>query len=145
MHNLVHAVPLVLRKYATFTGRASRPEFWWWTLAVVLATVTANLIDTVVLAPLLGVEDGQPLSVVFALAVILPNLAVAARRLHDTGRSGWWLLLLLLPILGALVLLYFYIQPSEPGPNPHGAPAPWPAAAGAALPLRHIARTPPRC
>ena len=130
MNNLTTAARRVLSKYATFSGRAPRPEFWWWTLAVFLALLVLGIIESLLLAPLLGFgigdEDaGQPLSALASLALILPNLAVGARRLHDTGRTGWWLLIGLVPIVGILVLIYFYVQPSDPGDNDYGAPEPW--------------------
>lgn len=118
----------VLSNYATFSGRATRYEFWWWVLAVLLTLLVCGLIDALLLAPLLGFEVGedaaQPLSSVVSLGLLIPNIAVAMRRLHDMGRAGWWLLIGLVPIVGALVLLYFYVQPSEPGDNQYGPPAP---------------------
>ena len=76
-------------------------------------------------APMMGFESfapeaGQPLSMVASLALLLPNLAVAARRLHDTDRSGWWLLLSLIPIIGTLVLLYFLVLRGTEGSNRFG-------------------------
>jgi hypothetical protein len=62
----------------------------------------------------------QPLTFIAILALFLPNMALAVRRLHDTGRSGWWLLLMLIPLVGPLVLLYWYVQPSEEAPNQYG-------------------------
>jgi uncharacterized membrane protein YhaH (DUF805 family) len=62
----------------------------------------------------------QPLTFTAILVLLLPNMALAVRRLHDTGRSGWWLLLMLVPFVGPLVLLYWYVQPSEEGPNQFG-------------------------
>ena len=122
------AVRAVLSKYATFSGRASRAEFWWWILAIFLLSVVTQIIDGAVVAPMLGFERfgenaGQPLSMILSLAVLLPAIAVAARRLHDIGRSGWWLLLALVPIVGSLVLLWFYIQPSVDS-NEWGPPNP---------------------
>ena len=128
------AIRSVLGKYATFSGRAARPEFWWWVLALFLASAVVSLIDVFVIAPMLGYDSSalppeaadmgppQPLSALLGLAVILPNLAVAARRLHDTGRTAWWLLLGLVPVIGILVLIWFYIQPSDEGPNDYGPP-----------------------
>ncbi|MTI15843.1 DUF805 domain-containing protein [Rhodobacteraceae bacterium RKSG542] len=108
--------------YANFYGRAARSEFWWWTLFVMLVMVGAHLIDGFVIAPLLGLPsfspaDGAPLSAILSLALLLPGLAMAVRRLHDTGRSGWWVLIGLIPLLGALVLIYFYVQPSSVSEN----------------------------
>lgn len=128
MEQMNQAVRAVLSKYATFEGRASRSEFWWWVLAVFLVLIVTQVIDGALIAPLLGFsafapEAGQPLSFLVALGIILPNLAVGVRRLHDTGRSGWWILIGLIPLIGTLILLYFYIQPSEQGDNAYG-PAP---------------------
>ncbi len=109
------SVRTVLSNYATFTGRASRTEFWWWVLAVFLASLVLGAIE----GSLFGNGHGI-LSGIFSLAVILPNLAVGARRLHDSDRTGWWLLLSLIPILGTLVLIYFLVQPSSPGTNRFG-------------------------
>jgi uncharacterized membrane protein YhaH (DUF805 family) len=118
------AVRTVLGKYATFTGRASRSEYWWWFLAMLLFNLFLRVIDGAVF----GVEafDGQtggPLAMVAALALLLPNLAVAVRRLHDTDRSGWWILILLIPIIGYLIFLYWLVQPSHEGENRFDEPS----------------------
>lgn len=128
MESIRVAVRTVLSKYATFSGRASRPEFWWWILAVFVISIVTQIIDATIIAPMLGFEPGeknvgQPLSVIFSLAILLPAVAVAIRRLHDIGKSGWWFLLCLVPIIGGLVLLWFYTRPSE-GDNAWGAPNP---------------------
>ncbi len=127
MEKMILAVRTALSKYATFTGRASRPEFWWWVLAVFLILIVTQLIDGAIIAPILGFsafqpEGGQPLSVLVSLGLILPNIAVGVRRLHDTGRSGWWILIGLIPVIGTLVLIYLYVQPSEEGANDYGVP-----------------------
>ncbi len=127
MEKMILAVRTALSKYATFTGRASRPEFWWWVLAVFLILIVTQIIDGAIIAPILGFsafqpEGGQPLSVLVSLGLILPNIAVGVRRLHDTGRSGWWILIGLIPVIGTLVLIYFYVQPSEEGANDYGSP-----------------------
>ena len=96
----------VLKKYAVFEGRSAREEFWVYALVNLIVTVVLHLI-----LPLLGT--------IYALAVLLPSLAVGARRLHDIGRSGWWLLLSLLPPI-SLVLLYFFVLDSQPGTNEYG-------------------------
>jgi len=90
-----HAVRQCLRKYATFSGRATRAEFWWWSLACYLAIVVVTLLDGVLSAVLiaLGVPFFSPLGLLLAVGAFLPSLAVAVRRLHDIGKSGWWLLL----------------------------------------------------
>ncbi|MDD7911402.1 MULTISPECIES: DUF805 domain-containing protein [Pseudovibrio] len=116
------AIRTCLSKYTEFQGRAARPEFWWWTLFAIITLSVAQLVDMIVVAPLLGLPDPgtmelQPISALTGLFLLIPGLAVSVRRLHDTDRSGWWLLLHLIPIIGLLVLLYFYIQPGTGGPN----------------------------
>src|SRR5262245_23969031 len=119
------AVNSVLSKYATFAGRASRAEFWRWVVVFVLLTLVTRMIDGAVFlssarAGLFERGAMQPLTYITILALFLPNMALAVRRLHDTGRSGWWLLLMLVPLLGPLVLLYWYVQPSDEGQNQYG-------------------------
>jgi len=119
------AVTTVLSKYATFQGRAARPEYWWWVLATLILFIALGLLDGVIFAPMMGYEAfsedaGQPLSFFASLALLLPNLAVAVRRLHDTDRSGWWLLLGFIPLIGTLVLLFFMIQRGTDGANRFG-------------------------
>lgn len=115
----------VLSNYATFSGRASRPELWWWFLSIFLVLLIAQIIDAYLISPALGLDSAErarPLSWLISLAILLPNLAVCARRLHDIGKSGWWLLIGLVPVIGPLVLIYFYLQPSSAGPNAFGRP-----------------------
>lgn len=94
-------------RYATFSGRASRSEYWWWALFVLLASIGTSMISDTV-------------SGLFALGTLLPFLAVASRRLHDMGRSGWWQLVGFIPLLGWIVMIYWTVQPSE-GPNAYGS------------------------
>ncbi len=108
------AVTTVFSNYANFNGRAARPEFWWWALFVSIVYVVFA-----VLAAVIG-REVYALLALFVLAVILPNLAVTARRLHDTDRSGWWQLIALVPIIGPIVLLIFEILPGTPGANRFG-------------------------
>ena len=107
----------VFRKYAQFSGRSRRKEYWMFTLFNILASVSLGIVDGI-----LGLGDMGfgLLSGIYSLAVIVPSLAVSIRRLHDTGRSGWWLLIALVPILGAIALLVFMVQDGEPGPNRYG-------------------------
>ena len=97
----------VLKKYAVFEGRARREEFWMYTLV--------NLIVAIVLYFISPMLYG-----LYALAVLVPGLAVGARRLHDTNRSGWLLLIGLIPLVGVIVLIVFWVQDSQPGPNQYG-------------------------
>ena len=87
-------------KYGNFNGRASNSEFWWWMLFAFLASLVLGLIS-------------PRLSSLFSLATLLPSLAVSARRLHDIGRSGWWQLIALIPLIGLIVLIYWYVQDAE--------------------------------
>lgn len=115
---------IALKKYVDFSGRARRKEYWYFFLFYLLFYFAAAFIDGMFGA--FDSEDGMALlTTVFALAMLLPSITVGVRRLHDTGRSGWWLLIALVPVLGALVLLFFSVQDSEPGdnrfgPNPKG-------------------------
>lgn len=100
----------VLKKYVEFSGRARRKEYWMFTLF--------NLI----IALVLGFLDGSgTLGGIYALAVLLPSIGVSVRRLHDTGRTGWWLLLIFLPLIGALVLLVFMVLEGNAGQNEYGS------------------------
>jgi uncharacterized membrane protein YhaH (DUF805 family) len=116
------AVRTCLSKYVDFTGRARRSEYWWFALFVFLVGVVANFLDV-----LFGTRSDVGAGVIqglVSLALLLPGLAVAVRRLHDTGRTGWWILIGLVPVVGWVVLLVFYVQDSqtdnEYGPNPKG-------------------------
>ncbi|HQS21047.1 MULTISPECIES: DUF805 domain-containing protein [unclassified Acidovorax] len=101
--DFVQAIKSCLGQYATFSGRAKRSEFWWFFLFQVLVMVAASML-------------GDVINGIASLALLLPALAVGARRLHDIGRTGWWQLLLLTGI-GFLVLLYWWVQPSDASAN----------------------------
>lgn len=125
--SFTEAIRAVLSKYATLSGRAARPEYWWWVLFIVLLNIVTRLVDGGVIAPALGFERfehdaGQPLSLIAAVALFLPGLCVSARRLHDIDRSGWWLLVAFIPLLGVLLLLYWVTRPGTSGSNRFGAP-----------------------
>ena len=112
------AVSTCLSKYVDFQGRAKRPEYWWWVLFVVIVSVILRILAGI----MFGMDSGAGglLSGLFSLATLLPGLAVSVRRLHDTDRSGWWLLIGFIPVIGALVLIYFMVQPGTLGPNRFG-------------------------
>jgi len=115
----------VTKHYVDFNGRASRSEFWYFVLYYFLLSLVFALIDYFVLNPMLGATPEQAasggfLQMIFALAVFLPYLSLGVRRLHDIGKSGWWLLLSFVPIVGPLVLLYWFVQDSQPGANQYG-------------------------
>lgn len=102
------------RTYAEFRGRTSRVHYWWFVLFNFSATVLLLVLGVLIHAPFL--------LWLYALAILLPNLAIQCRRLHDTGRSAWWLLIGLVPLAGAIVLLVFYLLPGDAGSNAYGVP-----------------------
>ncbi|QTL34710.1 DUF805 domain-containing protein [Pseudoalteromonas viridis] len=108
-----------LKKYAVFNGRARRKEYWLFMLCNIIVTIVLGLVDMTL--GLYSEESGFGLlSGLYALAVIIPSIALSIRRLHDTGRSGWWILISLVPVIGPLVLLVFYVMDSTPGDNDYG-------------------------
>jgi uncharacterized membrane protein YhaH (DUF805 family) len=115
------AVRTVLGKYADFSGRARRSEYWWFALAYLVVYVVATIIDQAFGFPIL--------TLIVGLGLLVPSLAVSVRRLHDTDRSGWWLLLGLIPF-GGIVVLVFECMDSQPGTNRFGPSPKYPAAAG---------------
>ncbi len=110
---------LALKKYATFTGRAQRAEFWYFTLFTSLIFIGLSIIDVITGSFVTEAGMGS-LGGLYSLAILIPSLAVGVRRLHDTGRSGWWLLIGLIPLIGCIVLLIFFGQDGVPGENPYG-------------------------
>ncbi|MCD2511299.1 DUF805 domain-containing protein [Comamonas endophytica] len=94
------SIRVCFAKYADFSGRASRSEYWWFGLFAMLVSFGLSLISGI-------------LWLLFALATVLPSIAVTTRRLHDTGRSGWWQLLYLVPVIGVVVMIVFLVQDSK--------------------------------
>lgn len=138
-----------IQKYADFSGRAPRAEYWWWTLAIIVVAIVISIIESILgLNQMVGPYG--PLSLIFMLALLVPGLAVTARRLHDTNRSGWWMLVAVIPyailgfmagsatasgdmsamataglfgivaLVGAIVLLVFMVLPGNKGDNRFG-------------------------
>ncbi|MEH6570216.1 MAG: DUF805 domain-containing protein [Halioglobus sp.] len=119
------AVKTVLAKYATFTGRAARPELWWYVLFIFLLNIGLAIIEGAVLAPILGFDAfskdaGQPLRVISSLIFLLPSMAVMVRRLHDIDRSAWWYLIIFVPVIGVLLLIFWATMPGTEGSNQYG-------------------------
>ncbi len=106
-----------LKKYAVFSGRARRTEYWMFYLFYIIFAVVLFIIDNILG---IGGEDGGLLSGLFVLAMVIPSIAVTFRRLHDTDRSGWWLLIGLVPLIGGIILLIFTLQDSQSGENQYG-------------------------
>lgn len=100
--NFTQSISICFSKYADFDGRASKSEYWWWFLFLILASAAAATIS-------------DSLCDLFGIAIFLPTLAVATRRLHDTNRSGWWQLIELIPLIGFIVMIVWCVQdPVEP-------------------------------
>ncbi len=117
----MHYYTDVLKKYVVFAGRAGRAEYWYFVLINFIIFLILGMIDTAIFGqPEPGEPAGSLLTGIYSLAVFLPSLAVSVRRLHDTNRSGLWLLLSFIPIIGFIVLLVFMIQGSTPGANRFG-------------------------
>lgn len=109
----VDAVKVGFANYVNFSDRACRSEYWYWVLFIVIGEIVTHIIDAVI-----GV---RLTSSIFVLATFLPALAVAVRRLHDLDRSGWWILLGLIPLVGAIILIIWYCSKGTDGPNRFGA------------------------
>jgi len=109
-------IDAVKNNYVNFNGRARRKAFWMFMLVYFVISIVASVIDSI-----LGM---QLVSLIVTLALLLPTISISTRRLHDTGRSGWWQLIGLIPLIGAVVLIVFYVQDShdenEYGVNPKG-------------------------
>lgn len=108
--NFQESVKVCFSKYADFNGRAKRSEYWWFVLFIIVVGLITSYISPV-------------LSTIFTLGTLLPSIAAAARRLHDTNRSGWWQLIVLLPLIGLIVLIIFLAQESKSEPAVQVVPA----------------------
>jgi len=118
--DFVTSIKTCLGKYATFQGRASRSEYWYFTLFLCLVSVVTQIAAAV--APILGLLG------FVVLALVIPGIAVAVRRLHDGDRSGWWYLLFLIPLIGGIVLLIWFCKRGTAGDNRFGGDPVVPAA-----------------
>ena len=117
------AVRRFFTKYATFSGRASRSEYWWWTLVAVLVSVVLNILSRAVGGGSMMMGSGHMnagtsvisiISLLWSLATVVPSLALAWRRLHDTNRSGGWWFLILIPFVGVIILIVWFASASRP-------------------------------
>jgi uncharacterized membrane protein YhaH (DUF805 family) len=95
------AVGVCFKKYVDFNGCASRSEFWWWVLFTVVVSLVCRAVN-------------YQLAWIFSLVTLLPSIAVGVRRLHDTNRGGGWMLLYLLPVIGWIILIVFWVEPGQP-------------------------------
>jgi uncharacterized membrane protein YhaH (DUF805 family) len=106
------AVSTCFSKYVTFGGRAGRPEYWYWVLFTVIAAIVLAIIDRAM--------PFAVLQTAFEVATFLPSLAVFVRRLHDTDHSGWWWLIVLIPLIGLILLIVWLCRRGTNGPNRFG-------------------------
>ena len=125
--NLLESVQSVLSKYATFSGRASRSELWWWYLASIIYQIVAFMIVSLLFGSSIDYQEDPEatyniITLIISLPILLPTIAVSVRRLHDLNKSGWWYLLLLIPIIGPIVLIVWFIKRGTDGPNAYGQP-----------------------
>jgi uncharacterized membrane protein YhaH (DUF805 family) len=111
---------LPFKRFAQFDGRSRRKEYWSFALLAFVASYAIGMVEGVLgLSGMIFLYG--PLSLLFGLAILIPSLAVGVRRLHDTGRSGWLILIGLIPILGAIALIYFFVLEGDGGPNLYGS------------------------
>jgi uncharacterized membrane protein YhaH (DUF805 family) len=110
----------VLKKYTVFDGRAELKEYWWFSLFSFIIIIVLSVIDIVTGTFNVNVGLGL-LGGIYTLAVLIPSIAVSVRRLHDTDRSGWWLLINGIPLIGVIVFLVFTGQAGTPGDNQYGS------------------------
>jgi uncharacterized membrane protein YhaH (DUF805 family) len=115
------AIQRGFQKYADFSGRATRAEFWWWVLFQWLAGVAAGFVDSII-ASSMNMTTFSGVQLIVGLGLLLPGLAVAVRRLHDIDRTGWWYLLVF-TCIGGIVLIVFWASDSTPWENRYGAPS----------------------
>jgi uncharacterized membrane protein YhaH (DUF805 family) len=101
-----------IKKYAEFNGRAVRKEYWMYVLYYIIIYIVLAVVD--------GIIGISLLTTLFSLGLLLPSLALGTRRLHDTGRTGWWQLIGLIPLVGLVILIYFFVQASDDD-NQYGA------------------------
>ena len=115
---------IVLQKYITLKGRARRKEFWYFLLFHNIIAAITMILDSLVWDFDLAKDGMGFLTIAYVLATIPPSIAVCVRRLHDTGRSGWWIFIPFVPVIGAFLWLYFTLQNSEPGDSNRFGPNP---------------------
>jgi uncharacterized membrane protein YhaH (DUF805 family) len=110
------------RRYVDFEGRSSRKEFWYFVLFYLIVSAVLTILDRTFFSSALGTNGSaiDPLTSIFGIVSLIPNLSVSVRRLHDTGRSGWWVLLWLIPLVGWIPLLIWYCQKGHPAANAFG-------------------------
>ncbi len=114
--SFIGAIKKGFRGYVVWNARSTRAEYWWWTLFVIIVALVATIIDSVLFSSDM-LPGAGPVYLITTLALFLPGLSVWIRRLHDTDRSGWWVWIMLIPIIGLIVSLVFVLLPSKMGPT----------------------------
>jgi len=117
----VEALRLGFSNYVRFTGRSSRGAYWFWVVWMLIGAVVTGALDSVLFGS--SPSEGSVLNGLWALATLLPSLANSVRRLHDIGRSGWWVLIVLVPVIGFIILIYWHAQPGQRAENRFGPDA----------------------
>ena len=129
MTGFVDSVKFGFGRYVTLTTRSSRSEYWWWILFVLSADVIVVVVSSLLFGPSIQqsdtgiarqIYDGGVFAVIFHVVILVPTIAVSCRRLHDIDKSGWWLLLIFVPIFGSFILLYWFVQPGGDSHNRFG-------------------------
>lgn len=111
-------IKTVFGRYVQFQGRARRSEYWYWVLFIVLVSIGLAFVDGAIFG--FDETDLAIFGPIFSLATFVPSLAVGFRRMHDIGRTAWWLLIGLIPLIGTIVIIYWFVQPGQPGDNQYG-------------------------
>lgn len=116
---------IVTKQYVDFNGRTARTPFWYYVAAYIVLYIAASILDGMfgfgAFSPYgFYYYSPRPITALLSLALLLPTLGLAVRRLHDTDRSGWWVLIGIIPVVGWLVLIYWYAQPGSSGSNKFG-------------------------
>lgn len=119
--NMIQAVTCCLQKYASAEGRAPRSEYWWFVLFTMLVQWVTTLLNIILKGNMLPTGGSAGIGIIVSLIFFIPSLTVAARRLHDVGKSGW-LALLPFTLIGIFPFLYWMVKPSDPGRNAYGDP-----------------------
>tara|TARA_B100000959_G_C14698124_1_gene507631 strand:- start:251 stop:622 length:372 start_codon:yes stop_codon:yes gene_type:complete len=117
--NFGTAIKTCFSKYAVFSGRASRSEFWWFCLFGFIGGIVTVVVDVMILG--YTVEDNGPVNIIFTIITFLPYLSVGARRLHDIDKSGWWQLIVL-TVIGIILLIIWWATVGKNKKNVHGSP-----------------------
>lgn len=111
------AVRMAFDSYCRFQGRSSRSEYWWWVLFVAILSFCIGIIEGILGFSMTAV---QTTSGILSLVLLLPGLGLSVRRLHDIGKSGWWVLLGFIPVVGAIILIIWFAQNSQMQDNQYG-------------------------